>query len=87
MGHFSMKKVGDIYIMGDRILAHLFVVAGQFLHDHLIPARKLEVAAPSLEEERQSFLSFIRCMLAWLPEERKDARELMEHPFLNLGDG
>lgn len=82
-----MKKVGNLYMIGASILTDLFIVAGQFLHDSLIPARKLEAAAPSLEEkERQAFLSFISCMLTWVPEERKTARELMEHPFLNLGD-
>jgi serine/threonine protein kinase len=29
------------------------------------------------------FFSFVKEMLAWLPEERKTAQELMEHPFLN----
>ncbi|KAK9367918.1 kinase-like domain-containing protein [Lipomyces kononenkoae] len=58
---------------------------GKFLYDDLIPDRKLEVTLPSLEEkERENFLSFVKMMLAWLPEERKTARELMEHPFLRL---
>lgn len=74
--------------MGARVFVDLFVAADKFLHDHLIPARKLEVTIPSLEEkERQGFLSFVSHMLTWLPEERKTARELMEHPFLNHGNG
>lgn len=58
---------------------------GKFLHDDLIPARTLEASLPSLEgDERNSFLSFVRGMLTWLPEERKTARQLIEHPFLKL---
>ncbi|KAE8154409.1 kinase-like domain-containing protein [Aspergillus avenaceus] len=58
--------------------------SGNFLHNDLIPARKLEDTVPSLEVgDREAFLSFIKQMLTWLPEERKTARELMDHPFLN----
>ncbi|KAI2695856.1 hypothetical protein CBS147332_9241 [Penicillium roqueforti] len=58
---------------------------GKFLYDDLIPARSLEATLPSLEEnERDSFLSFVRGMLTWLPEERKTARQLIAHPFLNI---
>ncbi|PYH38424.1 kinase domain protein [Aspergillus neoniger CBS 115656] len=57
---------------------------GNFIYNDLIPARKLEDAVPSLEaSDKEAFLSFIKLMLTWLPEERKTARELMEHPFLN----
>ncbi|KAB8212800.1 hypothetical protein BDV33DRAFT_210847 [Aspergillus novoparasiticus] len=57
---------------------------GKFLYDDLIPTRKLEETVPSLETgDREAFLSFIKQMLAWLPEKRKTARELTEHPFLN----
>ncbi|RAH63465.1 kinase-like protein [Aspergillus piperis CBS 112811] len=57
---------------------------GNFFYNDLIPARKLEDAVPSLEaSDKEAFLSFIKQMLTWLPEERKTARELMEHPFLN----
>ncbi|KAJ5084542.1 hypothetical protein NUU61_009121 [Penicillium alfredii] len=60
---------------------------GEFLHENLIPARKLEDTIPSLEEEeRQAFLSFVRNMLTWRPEERKTARELMDHQFLKFGN-
>ena len=65
--------------------ADLFVVIGKFLHEDLIPARKLEDSISSLEEkEKQVFLSFVRNMLTWLPEQRKTARELTEHPFLKI---
>ncbi|KKZ65630.1 hypothetical protein EMCG_08537 [[Emmonsia] crescens] len=61
---------------------------GNFLHPELIPDRKLADTIPSpplLEEkDRENFLSFVQMMLVWQPEERKTARELMEHPFLRL---
>jgi serine/threonine protein kinase len=56
---------------------------GEFLYDDLIPARKLEDSIRLLEEEeRPVFLSFVKKMLAWLPEDRQTAGELMGHPFL-----
>ncbi|OJJ37486.1 hypothetical protein ASPWEDRAFT_39180 [Aspergillus wentii DTO 134E9] len=54
---------------------------GNFLHSDLIPDRKLDTL-PLEEEERENFLSFIKMTLAWVPEDRKTARELMEHPFV-----
>ncbi|KAF7118433.1 hypothetical protein CNMCM5793_007950 [Aspergillus hiratsukae] len=58
---------------------------GRFLHDELIPDRNLEDTVPFLKEkDRENFLVILRMMLAWLPEERKTAGELMEHPFLRL---
>lgn len=58
---------------------------GKFLHPDLIPERNLADTLPSLEsEEREDFLSFVRMMVAWLPEERKMAGELMDHPSLRL---
>ncbi|GKZ35249.1 hypothetical protein AbraIFM66950_005843 [Aspergillus brasiliensis] len=58
---------------------------GNFLYNDLIPVRKLEDTVPSLaRDDREAFLSFIRQMLTWLPEERKAARELMDHPFLDF---
>ncbi|KUL87592.1 hypothetical protein ZTR_05785 [Talaromyces verruculosus] len=63
-----------------------FSAENKFLYDELIPHRGLEDTTPLLEEkEQEAFLSFVRQMLTWLPEERKTARELMDHPFLKLG--
>ncbi|EYE91055.1 kinase-like protein [Aspergillus ruber CBS 135680] len=49
----------------------------EFLHESLIPARTLGLAIPSSMEgeEREGFLSFIICMLTWLPEDKGTARE------------
>ncbi|PGG98867.1 CMGC/SRPK protein kinase [Polytolypa hystricis UAMH7299] len=56
-----------------------------FLHDNLIPTRQLNDTLPSSnEKERAEILSFVSQILTWLPEERKTARGLMEHPFLSL---
>lgn len=57
---------------------------GKFLYDDLIPDRKITDTLPVMERDRESFLSFVKSMLAWLPEQRKTAGELMEHPFLQL---
>ncbi|KAJ5570104.1 uncharacterized protein N7459_009534 [Penicillium hispanicum] len=58
----------------------------EFRHNELVPSRGLEDTTPFLEEkDREAFLSFVRQMLTWLPEKRKTARELMDHPFLKLG--
>ena len=58
---------------------------GKYLCEDFIPDRNLRDTLPSLEkEERENFLFFAMMMLTWLPEERKTARELMEHPFLHI---
>ncbi|KAJ5405446.1 hypothetical protein N7465_006730 [Penicillium sp. CMV-2018d] len=63
-----------------------FNAEDEFRYSELIPSRSLEDTSPFLEEkDREAFLSFVRQMLTWLPEERKTARELMDHPFLKLG--
>lgn len=68
------------------ILANIVPLPGKFMYDDLIPDRKLQDTIPSSVEEkdREAFLSFVSQMITWLPEERKSARELMEHPFLKL---
>ena len=61
-------------------------IQDKFRYNALIPFRNLEHTIPFLEDkDRAAFLSFVRKMLTWLPEERKTARELMDHPFLSLG--
>ena len=64
----------------------LSLTIGKFLYEDLIPDRKLEDMLPSSleEEEKEGFLSFAKEMLIWLPEERKTARELAKHPFLQV---
>ncbi|KAK2792642.1 hypothetical protein FQN51_001614 [Onygenales sp. PD_10] len=59
----------------------------EFRYSELIPRRSLEdTTSPFVDDkDQEAFLSFVRQMLTWLPEERKTARELMEHPFLKLG--
>lgn len=34
-------------------------------------------------EEKAQFLDFAASMLQWLPEKRKTAKELLQHPFLD----
>ncbi|GIK04877.1 hypothetical protein Aspvir_008975 [Aspergillus viridinutans] len=67
-------------------LGPFFNAEDEFRYNELIPPRSLEDTTPFLEEkDREAFLSFVRNMLTWLPEKRKTARELMDHPFLKLG--
>ncbi|KAL4815772.1 kinase-like protein [Aspergillus spinulosporus] len=60
------------------------------LHGDWIAHREAPVPSVSLEtletrltgKEKELFLAFIRSMLKWMPEERKTAKQLLEHPFL-----
>lgn len=58
---------------------------GVFLYPDLIPSKmSLEDTISSLEgEEKHAFLDFVvNSMLCWVPEHRKTAKELLEHPWL-----
>jgi len=35
-------------------------------------------------EEKQQFLDFVSKILQWQPEKRSTAKDLLEHPFLQL---
>lgn len=61
-----------------------FTPEGKFKHESLIPSvAKLEDFILSFEgEERQVFLDFIKNMLQWMPEDRKTAKELLQHPWV-----
>jgi len=37
-------------------------------------------------EEKKLFLEFVGKMLQWQPENRSTAKDLLEEPFLQLGD-
>ncbi|KAK2737832.1 hypothetical protein FQN57_007390 [Myotisia sp. PD_48] len=51
-----------------------------------IPDISLESLAEKLEgENKEGFLSFLRTILKWLPEERPTAEELVYHPWLMEG--
>jgi serine/threonine protein kinase len=46
--------------------------------------KKLADTVTELEgDEREAFLDFASGMLQWLPEKRKTAKELLQHPFLD----
>ncbi|OGM49561.1 protein kinase domain protein [Aspergillus bombycis] len=48
-----------------------------------VPSVSLEALEKRLGgEEKELFLAFVRSMLQWMPEERKTAKQLLEHPFL-----
>ncbi|OAA67875.1 protein kinase domain protein [Niveomyces insectorum RCEF 264] len=46
-------------------------------HDTSLADTVTEVAG----HEKEGFLDFAACMLQWLPEKRKTAKELLQHPF------
>ncbi|GAB1201341.1 hypothetical protein APSETT444_010732 [Aspergillus pseudonomiae] len=48
-----------------------------------VPSVSLEALEKRLGgEEKELFLALVRSMLKWMPEERKTAKQLLEHPFL-----
>ena len=49
-----------------------------------VPLISFEGSEENLEgRNREVFLQFMRSMLRWVPEERKQARELLGDPWLN----
>ncbi|KAI9703411.1 MAG: hypothetical protein M1820_005883 [Bogoriella megaspora] len=61
-----------------------FSSEGDFLYQELIPKNTtLSDSVFSLKrEDKQLFLDFVSHMLQWLPERRKTAKELLDHPWL-----
>ncbi|RDL34772.1 CMGC protein kinase [Venustampulla echinocandica] len=61
---------------------------GVFLHKDLIPGDlNLEGTVTALEgDDKKAFFDFISKMLQWMPEDRKTAKELLEHPWLQMPD-
>lgn len=60
---------------------------GEFVRTDLIsPSRTLESVTPDCipAEDRDRFLSFLKRMLAWLPEDRATAKELKEDPWFDV---
>ncbi|KAE8149113.1 kinase-like protein [Aspergillus avenaceus] len=52
-------------------------------HEMSVPSVSLGALEKRLSgQEKESFLAFMRSMLKWMPEERKTAKQLLEHPFL-----
>lgn len=64
------------------ILAYSLV--GNWIHKGCkIQKTKLEDMEQRLEgEDKEKFLDLMKAMLQWRPEDRKTARELLEHPWL-----
>ena len=60
-------------------------MVGQILRRDLVqPGKSLADTVTELEgNEKEAFLDFASCMLHWLPEKRKTAKELLKHPFLD----
>ncbi|KAL1858132.1 hypothetical protein VTK73DRAFT_7927 [Phialemonium thermophilum] len=58
---------------------------GEFLHRDLVPVgHDLASTISSLHgDDKELFRDFIGHILQWLPEKRKTAKELLEHPWLD----
>lgn len=57
------------------------------MRNDLIPfERTLMSAVPDciIDEDKELFVTFMRKMLCWLPQDRATAKELKEDPWLNL---
>ncbi len=54
--------------------------AGEWKGETICPVR-LEDRLEG-EAHLKTFLDFLRCMLQWVPEKRKSATELLQHPWL-----
>lgn len=64
--------------------AYLWKPTDQFLRVDLIVERKLADTVTELSGvEKDCFLDLASNMIQWLPEERKTAAELLEHPFFD----
>ncbi|KAH7317822.1 kinase-like domain-containing protein [Rhexocercosporidium sp. MPI-PUGE-AT-0058] len=61
---------------------------GEFIRKNLIPQhlRIADTVTLFQGEEKQQFLEFVSKMLQWQPENRSTAKDLLEDPFLQLGD-
>jgi serine/threonine-protein kinase SRPK3 len=62
-------------------------MTGYFTYPQIIPTKvKLDNCISCMEgEEKALFLTFVRRMLQWLPEDRDTAKELREDPWLRSG--
>ncbi|KAK7414462.1 hypothetical protein QQX98_006648 [Neonectria punicea] len=74
----------DLLLRGVRS-KEFFSEDGEWIADVPVPqGNSLEKAERVLDgRNKDMFLSFVRGMLAWRPEDRKTARELLEDPWLN----
>ena len=63
---------------------NLVVCAGEWIADIPIPQHlSLEKSVTRLEgEKKEAFLTFVKGMLQWRPEDRKTAKQLWHDPWL-----
>jgi serine/threonine-protein kinase SRPK3 len=68
-----------------RVYSQLFDGQGVFRHQNLIPDGRFdfESKTPHLSgDDKTLFINFAKRMLAWMPEERATAKELLNDPWL-----
>jgi len=86
VGHSLIQKV--LQKSKQALSGHtLIYMTGYFVHPQIIPTKvKLDDCISSMVgEEKELFLSFIRRMLQWAPEDRGTAKELRDDPWLRSG--
>lgn len=86
VGHSSIQKACQKFNHPLWIIA-LISMIGCFIQPQIIPPMfKLDDCISSMVgEEKALFISFVRRMLQWLPEDRDTAKELRKDPWLQSG--
>lgn len=80
-----MTKVSIPINLSSRLPCLLLV--GNWKADLAIPKKSLENEEKVLRgENKAQFLDFMKCTLQWRPEDRRSARELIDHPWIR-GNG
>jgi serine/threonine-protein kinase SRPK3 len=68
----------------DQMADYRSAFLGKWIADPPITALPLENRAKHIEgDSKAEILDFLESMICWLPEERKSARQLLEHPWLS----
>lgn len=66
------------------LLIHEPTYLDHVLRNDLLGGKKLADTVTELDgEEKEAFLDLARSMLHWLPEKRKTAKELLQHPIFD----
>ncbi|RKU49106.1 hypothetical protein DL546_006640 [Coniochaeta pulveracea] len=68
----------------ERVLGWSFLRRQRIFHQDLVGGKKLADTVTELAgDEKEVFLDFASGMLQWLPERRKTAKELLQHPIFD----
>lgn len=79
-----MMRVGWRTFMRRDTETYCHLRVDNILRAELTEGKKLEDTVTELVgDEKDVFLDFASGMLQWIPEKRKTARELLQHPIFN----